>query len=232
MKMTNHSSESSVSKQSEDFVSPEKEIERPSENTDDGQKMMKRWKLKDLSEKEQSLEDLDALIQTLIVKEHMSNDELQEARKELINGIKEISNRANIGVKRIGELDCRQFLEAMKKKYNEEEAEERASELCSLWEEYLKDPDWHPFKVVMIEGKEKEIIKDDDEKLNRLKNELGEGPYKVVVAALKEINDYNPGGRYITSELWNYKDGRRASLKGVQFLLKQCQTHKRKRGMI
>ncbi|KAJ1396787.1 Zinc finger-XS domain [Sesbania bispinosa] len=188
---------------------------------------------KDLREKEQSLQDLDALNQTLIVKEHKSNEELQEARKELINGIKEISNRANIGVKRMGELDSRPFLEAMKKNYNEEEAEERASELCSLWEEYLKDPDWHPFKVVMIEGKEKEIIKDDDEKLNRLKNEMGEGPYKAVVAALKEINDYNPSGRYITSELWNYKDGRRASLKeGVQFLLKQWQIHKRKRGMI
>lgn len=55
----------------------------------------------------------------------------------------------------MGELDTMPFLEAMKKRYNEEEAEERASELCSLWEEYLKDPDWHPFKVIMVEGKEK-----------------------------------------------------------------------------
>lgn len=40
---------------------------------------------KDLREKEQSLQDLDALNQTLIIKERKSNDELQEARKELIN---------------------------------------------------------------------------------------------------------------------------------------------------
>jgi len=40
---------------------------------------------KHLREKEQSLRDLDALNQTLIIKERQSNDELQEARKELIN---------------------------------------------------------------------------------------------------------------------------------------------------
>ncbi|WVY90615.1 hypothetical protein V8G54_036129 [Vigna mungo] len=39
----------------------------------------------DLREKEQSLRDLDALNQTLIIKERQSNDELQEARKVLIN---------------------------------------------------------------------------------------------------------------------------------------------------
>lgn len=41
--------------------------------------------LKELREKEGDLEDLEALNQTLIVKERKSNDELQEARKELIN---------------------------------------------------------------------------------------------------------------------------------------------------
>ena len=39
----------------------------------------------------------------------------------------------------MGELDNGPFLEAMKKRYNEKEALEL----------------WHPFKVVMIEGKEK-----------------------------------------------------------------------------
>lgn len=55
----------------------------------------------------------------------------------------------------MGELDTRPFLEAMKQKYNEEMAEERASELCSLWEEYLKDPEWHPFKITSVNGKDK-----------------------------------------------------------------------------
>ena len=41
--------------------------------------------IKKLIEKEGELNDLDALNQTLIVRERKSNDELQEARKELIN---------------------------------------------------------------------------------------------------------------------------------------------------
>lgn len=40
---------------------------------------------KDLREKEESLEGVESLNQTLIVTERMSNEELQEARKELIN---------------------------------------------------------------------------------------------------------------------------------------------------
>jgi len=56
-----------------------------------------------------------------------------------LQGIADISTRSQIGVKRMGELDNGPFLEAMKKRYNEKEALEL----------------WHPFKVVMIEGKEK-----------------------------------------------------------------------------
>lgn len=63
-----------------------------------------------------------------------------------------MSNRAHIGVKRMGELDDKPFHEATKRKYGAEEAEERAVELCSLWEEYLRDPAWHPFSVVTVDG--------------------------------------------------------------------------------
>ncbi|KAK7386547.1 hypothetical protein VNO78_26863 [Psophocarpus tetragonolobus] len=188
---------------------------------------------KDLRDKEQSLQDLDELNQALIVKERESNDELQQARQALVDGIKDLSPQGSISLKRMGELDTGPFLEAMKKIYNEEEAEERASELCSLWEEYLKNPDWHPFKVIMVEGKEKEMIRDDDEKLSELKNDLGEEPYKAVVQALSEINEHNPSGRYLTSVVWNYKEGRRATLKeGVQFLLNHWKFLKRKKGRI
>ncbi|XP_028769369.1 protein INVOLVED IN DE NOVO 2-like [Neltuma alba] len=176
--------------------------------------------LKDLREKEQSLEDLDTLNQMLIIRERKSNDELQEARKELIEGLKDI-NRAHIGIKRMGELDNRPFLEATKQKYNEEMAEEKASELCSLWEEYLRDPEWQPFKIIDVDGKAQEVIKDEDEKLKALRKDLGEGAYEAVVAALTEINEYNPSGRYIIRELWNYKEDRRATLReGVAFLMR------------
>lgn len=66
------------------------------------------------------------------------------------------------------------------------------------------------------------VIKDDDEKLRDLKENYGEGVYNAVTTALSEMNEYNPSGRFITSELWNYKDGRRATLKeGVAVLLKK-----------
>ncbi|KAJ0047092.1 hypothetical protein Pint_06326 [Pistacia integerrima] len=177
--------------------------------------------IKDMREKEGELEDLEALNQTLIIRERKSNDELQDARKELISFLKEIPARADIGVKRMGELDNRPFLEAMKRKYNDEEAEDRASELCSLWEEFLKDPDWHPFRVVTVGEKHQEVINEEDEKLEGLQKELGDDVYKAVTSALVEINEYNPSGRYITSELWNYKERRKAPLKeGVTLLLK------------
>ncbi|KAG2730293.1 hypothetical protein I3760_01G285600 [Carya illinoinensis] len=188
--------------------------------------------LKQLREKEGELEHLEALNQALIVQERKSNVELQDARKELISGLNEIAGRGDIGVKRMGELDNKPFHQVMKRKYNEDEADERASELCSLWEEYLKDPDWHPLKVTMVEGKHQNVIDAEDDKLKGLRNELGDEVYKAVTTALMEINEYNPSGRYITSELWNYREGKRATLEeGVIFILNQWRVAKRKRGM-
>lgn len=58
----------------------------------------------------------------------------------------------DVGVKRMGELDNRPFYEAAKRKYNAVEAEVTAVEICSLWEEYLRDSNWHPFKVILVDG--------------------------------------------------------------------------------
>jgi hypothetical protein len=73
----------------------------------------------------------------------------------------------------------------------------------------------------------------EDEKLRSLKDEFGDEVYDAVVTALKELNEYNPSGRYSIAELWNYKEGRKASLKEcVSYLLKQykqLKSNKRKR---
>ena len=66
-----------------------------------------------------------------------------------------MSNRGNIGVKRMGELDSSVFQEACRRKYSEDMAEDKAAEFCSLWDEYLRDPEWHPFKVVQVNGEHK-----------------------------------------------------------------------------
>ena len=58
------------------------------------------------------------------------------------------SSRVNIGIKRMGELDEKSFKNACKQRYPPEEADIKALELCSLWQEKLKNPEWHPFRVV------------------------------------------------------------------------------------
>ncbi|KAF5799976.1 putative XS domain-containing protein [Helianthus annuus] len=185
---------------------------------------------KNLREKEEELDDLESLNQTLVVQERKSNDELQDARKELVEGLKELPKSGHIGVKRMGELENKPFLDAMKRKYGDMDAEDRASEMCSLWEEYLRDPNWHPFKVVTVNGKSQGIIDENDDKLKGLKRDLGEDVYKAVATALTEINDYNPSGRYITTELWNFTEGRKATLQeGVSYLMNMWDAHKRKR---
>lgn len=73
-----------------------------------------------------------------------------------------------------------------------------------------------------------ELIDDEDEKLKGLRKEMSEDVYKSVTNALIEINEYNPSGRYITSELWNYEEGKRAGLKeGVDVLLNHWRRKKR-----
>ena len=74
-----------------------------------------------------------------------------------------------------------------------------------------------------------EIIDEEDERLKDLQNEYGDEVYMVVTDALKEMNEYNPSGRYVVSELWNFKEGRKATLReGVEDILKQWRLHRRK----
>ncbi|XP_029130922.1 protein INVOLVED IN DE NOVO 2 [Cajanus cajan] len=211
-------------------------------------------------EKERLLKDSEDFNQSLIIKEREINDELQNARKKLIElsiifyfsilfskftnnlflllqGIAERSSLddGNICVKQMGEIDTEPFLKAFtgKRRYNEEEAEQRALEKCSLWQKYLGDPHWYPFKIITIGGKSKEIINEEDERLKRLKREMGVGVYKAVVTALKEMNEYNPSGRFMVRELWNNDEGKRATLEeGIEFLLNQTKTKRRKIGQM
>lgn len=175
-----------------------------------------------------SIEDLN---QTLLMKERQSNDELQEARKELIKGLQDmLSGRTNIGVKRMGEVDMKAFHDVCKERFGHEEAQIKASELCSLWQDKLKDAGWHPLKVVIVDDVPKEVINEDDELLKGLKAEWGDGIHDAVVAAFLEMHEYNPSGSYVVSELWNFKDNRKATLKEViSYILKNLKSLKRKR---
>ncbi|XP_016175482.1 factor of DNA methylation 1 [Arachis ipaensis] len=183
------------------------------------QKKMKEMS-DELQEKVENLDSMESMNQTLIIKERQSNDELQQARKALINGLEDIlnsSSRTNIGIKKMGELDEKPFLNVFmkQKSLREEEAQTKGLELCSFWQENLKDSNWHPFKVVTVDDNPQEILNEDDEKLKSLKQEWGDEVYAAVITSIKELNEYNPSGRYIVKELWNFKEKRKATLKEV-----------------
>lgn len=63
--------------------------------------------------------------------------------------------------------------------------------------------------------------------MKELKGQWGEEACNAVVNALLELNEYNPSGRYVVSELWNFKEGRKANLKEViECLIQQMKANK------
>ncbi|KAI4387086.1 hypothetical protein MLD38_004946 [Melastoma candidum] len=190
--------------------------------------------IEELEDKNDSLKGLEELNRVLITKERESNQELQEARKVLIEGLKDLQMRSRIiGVKRMGDLPTKPFQVACKSRFSLQEAMIQASTVCTLWQSYISDSQWQPFKFVTVDGNPEnlqEIIDEDDEKLKKLKEEWGEDVWSAVVVALKELNEFNPSGRYVTSELWNFKENRKATLKEViAYIAKSIDQLKRKR---
>ncbi|KAK4784697.1 hypothetical protein SAY86_019065 [Trapa natans] len=195
----------------------------------DANEKLKELKEK-LKEKEDELECMDKLTQDLVVKHRLNNDELQGARKELIAVFSQMKlARAAVGVKRMGELDPKPFQAAVDKNFSKNEAAVEAAKLCSIWEGHLRDPSWHPFKIITCDGNQMEIVDEDDEKL-KLLHEFDDAVYKAVVTALREMNEYNPSGRYTVPELWNYKEARRATLaEGTERLIKHWKSVRKKK---
>ncbi|GJR77014.1 XH/XS domain-containing protein [Tanacetum coccineum] len=88
------------------------------------------------------------------------------------------------------ELDIKVFYDVCKEKSGNEETQIKASKLCTLWQDNLKDIGWHPMKVVIVEDEPKEIIDENDEMLKNLKGEWGTGIYDAKVAAFEELNEH------------------------------------------
>ncbi|KAL7228924.1 hypothetical protein ACSBR2_007590 [Camellia fascicularis] len=181
----------------------------------------------ELAEKVDDMHDMETLNQTLILREHMSNVELQEARKKLINVLPDVLDTTTIGIKRMGEVDQKPFQDVCLQRFSDEDWEVKSMEQSSLWQEKVKDSSWQPFRQMTKDGKLQEIIDEDDTKLKELRRLWGEAAYNAVVNALLELNEYNPSGRYVVKELWNFKEGRRASLKEViECIIQQLKTLK------
>lgn len=63
----------------------------------------------------------------------------------------EKTSQTAVGVKRMGEMNDIPFRKAAKKMFSGKEVELKATQLCSEWEGRVKDPNWHPFKIVEAE---------------------------------------------------------------------------------
>lgn len=64
-------------------------------------------------------------------------------------------SRTTITLKRMGEIDAKVFKQTCKKRFPLKNADFEASELCGLWQDKLMNPEWHPFKIIMVEGNPK-----------------------------------------------------------------------------
>ncbi|KAM0906948.1 hypothetical protein ACQ4PT_016476 [Festuca glaucescens] len=155
----------------------------------------------------------------LYKREQMNTKELQESRQELIQGLLEnmpISGRVVVGIKRMGQLDERPFQLACKRKFRDDDAEGQAASLVSSWQEEIQKTCWHPFTTIQ------EIVDDNDPKLSQLRLECGDSVCYAVKVALSEINEYSPHGRHVMNEIWNFQEGRKATMtEAIVYILEQ-----------
>jgi hypothetical protein len=67
-----------------------------------------------------------------------------------------------------------------------------------------------------------EVVDDNDPKLRQLRLECGDSVCYAVKVALSEINEYSPHGRHIMNEIWNFQEGRKATMtEAIVYILEQ-----------
>ncbi|KAM0896606.1 hypothetical protein ACQ4PT_023082 [Festuca glaucescens] len=149
-----------------------------------------------------------------IAGQHASRDnDLEVLRQKMIKGFTEINAGWYVGLKEMGKLNEKPFQDACDDKLAPRHSGAKASELYTLWQELLSSPNWNPFKSVIVDGsRQEEGIDVDDDKLQGLKMAWGEGPYNSVISALVERKEYNADGTGGVFDVWNYKEGRKATL--------------------
>ncbi|EMS51269.1 hypothetical protein TRIUR3_11448 [Triticum urartu] len=144
-----------------------------------------------------------------------TDDDVVALREHLIKQFLEIDKYGGriIGIKEMGKLNVKAFEIACAEKFRTTKAADASSKLYSLWQQRITDVSWNPFNMVTVEGNHQEVLNVNDDKLQELKKEWGEGPYKAVINALMEMKEYNClGDRSTVYELWNYRADRKATL--------------------
>ncbi|XP_026377313.1 factor of DNA methylation 1-like [Papaver somniferum] len=99
-----------------------------------------------------------------------------------------------IGVKRMGALESQLFVEAFERKYGPGRYDDQAAMMCSRWEGYLKDPNWHPYTYIEEGNSRRVVPNENDKRLRMLRRVYGRKLYNAVSTALMQIHEYNPSG--------------------------------------
>ncbi|KAK1354348.1 hypothetical protein POM88_047604 [Heracleum sosnowskyi] len=92
----------------------------------------------------------------------------------------------DIEIKLTGEIDIAPFISIFTRRQSAKLSNEsmitKATEMCTHWQEKIKDSAWSPFKKVTINGIAKEIVDDNDVELKKLRKEMG---FSVFMAVAK-----------------------------------------------
>lgn len=71
------------------------------------------------------------------------------------------------------------------------------------------------------------VVDESDPKLTRLRAEYGDAVCEAVKVAVAEINEYTASGGFVKAELWNFREGRKATV--TEALREVCRLSKRRR---
>ncbi|KAM3346725.1 hypothetical protein ACQJBY_020977 [Aegilops geniculata] len=153
----------------------------------------------------------------LLKREQANSKELQENRQELIQGFENmpISGGTVVGIKRMGQLDDYPFRAACNLKYRDNDPEGKAARLVSYWQEEIQKPSWRPFMTIQVDEEDKDVIDDNDPRLSKLRSDYGDNVCNAVKDGLRELKEYSPDEWRIMNEVWNFQEGRKATMTEV-----------------
>ncbi|GER48492.1 XH/XS domain-containing protein [Striga asiatica] len=163
----------------------------------------------------------------------MMSEPSQEAFKKLIVGLYNLlilSSNHIMGTKRVAEIETKDFRNACSLRFPLEQPQIMADELCSLWQEKMKNPEWNPFKFVEYKRWEPQwVVNKDDELLRGLEYKWGHEAYNAVITALKVLQRYDPiSGSYVVPQLWSFMKNKAATLEEVvRYIIVQLRAFKR-----